>query len=101
MVENLKKIIEEHFFFKDFNPEEIEILLKHASLVNFNEGEFLLTTRQEARNFYFILSGSVSLQVFSHEHGIIEFENIQDGEILGWSWLVFPFVYHFDAVAFE
>lgn len=100
-MENNKNIIEENLFFQDFNQDEIEILVKNSAFTSFKEGNFLMNARQEAKNFYFIIDGSVSLQVFSHEHGIIEIENIQGGEILGWSWLVSPFVYHFDAVAFE
>jgi CRP/FNR family cyclic AMP-dependent transcriptional regulator len=99
--ESINAIISENLFFKHFTPGEIDLLVKHSAFVSFNEGEYLLTARQEAKGFYFIIGGSVSIQVFSHEHGILEIETIQDGEFLGWSWLVSPYVYHYDAVAFE
>jgi CRP/FNR family cyclic AMP-dependent transcriptional regulator len=99
--QNIKNILEDNLFFKEFNQEEIEILVKHSVFSSFNEGEFLLGRHQEAKYFYFIINGSVSLQVFSHEHGILELDNIQDGEILGWSWLVPPFAFHYDALALE
>jgi CRP/FNR family cyclic AMP-dependent transcriptional regulator len=99
--ENTKNIITDSLFFKDFTPAEMEILSKHSKFVSFTEGEFLLGRHQEAKYFYFIINGSVSLQIFSHEHGIIELDNIQDGEILGWSWMVSPYQFHYDAIALE
>ncbi|MBC7473400.1 MAG: cyclic nucleotide-binding domain-containing protein [Candidatus Sericytochromatia bacterium] len=99
--ENIKQIIEEHLFFKGFEYNEIDILIKHCAFTSFKKGDFLLGARQEAKNFYLITNGIVSLQVFSHSHGIIKLENIQDGEFLGWSWLTAPYDYHFDAVAFS
>lgn len=99
--ESTKNIITENLLFKDFNNEEIDILVKNSSFVSFDSGDFIVSARQDAKHFYFIINGSVSLQAFSHEHGVIELENIQDGEILGWSWLIPPYKYHFDAIILD
>ena len=99
--ENIRILITENLFFKNFTQEEIDILVNNSAFVSFNEGEYLLTARQEAKGFYFIIGGALSIQLFSHEQGIVEIETVGDGEILGWSWLVSPFVYHYDAVACE
>ena len=99
--ERIKNIIRENLLFKNFNHDEIDFLAKHSTINSFNQGEFIFSARLEAKNFYLLIDGTVSLQVFSHEHGIIELDNLQDGEFLGWSWLISPHNYHFDAVAFE
>lgn len=104
MLENSKKIsaiISEHLFFKNLTKEENEILTNHAKFEHFNKGEFLLSAREESKIFYLVLSGIVSLQIFSHERGIVELETIQEGEFLGWSWLSSPYKWHFDGVATE
>lgn len=97
----IKNAIREHLFFKHFKEEEIDILVNCSSLVSFNENEYLTTAKKDSKIFYLILSGSVSLQLFSHERGIIELETIQSGEFIGWSWLVAPYKWHFDSVAME
>ena len=99
--ENIRMLITENLFFKNFNHEEIEILANHASFVSFDKVEFLMTARQEAKGFYFIIGGIVSLQIFSPKQGMLEIETIQVSEFLGWSWLVETYFYHYDAVAFE
>jgi CRP/FNR family cyclic AMP-dependent transcriptional regulator len=99
-IENIQSILTENYFFKDFTPSEIELLVKHAKFKTFNEGEFLFSTGQEAKSFYLVISGTVSLQVSSHEHGIIELDSVQDSEFIGWSWLKSPFIYKFDAINF-
>lgn len=97
----ISAIILEHLFFKDLTHQEVEILTKHAKFEEFNKSDFLLSAREESRTFYLVLSGIVSLQIFSHERGIVELETIQEGEFLGWSWLSSPYKWHFDAVATE
>lgn len=99
--ERIKNIIAEDLLFNNFNQSELDLLANNCKFLNFNEGDFLFNIDQEAKAFYLIISGAVSLQIFSHEHGIVELENIQDGEFLGWSWLISPYKYHFDAVIFE
>lgn len=96
-----KNIIADISYFKDFNIDEINIITKHSSLISFNAGDFLVKTNQPAENFYFILKGTVSLQVLSNENGIIELSSVSENEFLCWSWLSSPYKYTLNAVAFE
>ncbi|MFN8673370.1 MAG: cyclic nucleotide-binding domain-containing protein [Candidatus Sericytochromatia bacterium] len=97
----IKTHIKEHLFFKHFKENEIDILEKCASIKNFEEDDFLTTIREEAKVFYLITNGSVTLQLFSHEKGIIELEKLESEDLLGWSWLIAPYKWHFDAIAVE
>ena len=100
-VKKINSIITEHLFFKSLTRNEIDSLVNNAKIETFSEGDFLLSARDEAKTFYLILSGSVSLQLFSHERGILELETIQEGEFVGWSWLSSPYKWHFDIVSVE
>ncbi|MFN4151561.1 MAG: cyclic nucleotide-binding domain-containing protein [Candidatus Sericytochromatia bacterium] len=101
MPEKIKKYISEHLFFHELTNEEKDILVKCAHVKEFNEDEFIIGTHEEAKHFYLILSGTAGLSIFSHEYGKINVETIQEGDFLGWSWLVRPNKYHFDVVAQE
>lgn len=101
MPDRIKKYISEHLFFHDFTDEEKDIFSRNAEFKEFEEDEFIIGTHEEAKCFYLILSGTAGLSIFSHEYGKINVETIQDGDFLGWSWLIRPNKYHFDAVAQE
>ena len=60
----------------------------------FREGE-------EANQFYIIRGGKVALQVYSPGKGSIIIDTLTEGDILGWSWLIPPYQWRFDAVASE
>ena len=49
--------------------------------------------------FYMISSGKVALEIFTPGRGPVTVETIEDGEVLGWSWLFEPYRWHFDALA--
>jgi CRP/FNR family transcriptional regulator, cyclic AMP receptor protein len=70
-----------------------------ASNVRFNPGEFIFRAGQEANHFYVVRSGRVSVETFAPQRGAITIETVGDGELLGWSWLIPPFEWHFDARA--
>lgn len=100
-MESIKKIISEHLFFQDLSKEQVDSLANCASFEIIDTDKYIFTAKQEARNFYLILEGSVGLQLFSHERGIINLETIQGGEFLGWSWLFPPYKWRFDAKVIE
>src|SRR4051812_45098720 len=65
----------------------------------FAPGELLLGEGQPADTFFVIRRGSVALETFSPRRGAITIETVDDGELLGWSWLVPPYRTAFDARA--
>jgi CRP-like cAMP-binding protein len=67
--------------------------------VRFNAGEFLLEEGKEANTFYLIREGKVSLEVVIPGRGAVTFETLGGGEMLGWSWLIPPYRWRFDARA--
>src|SRR5208337_4614287 len=77
----------------------IETLLTCASNVFFKEGEYLFREGEEAAKFYLIKTGKIALELHASERGMIRIQTLSQGEVLGWSWLISPFRWHFDAVA--
>lgn len=100
-MKTLEPYIAEHPFLKNLEPQHLKILVGCASNVRFDAGQFILREGEEANNFYIIRHGKVSLEIFTPDRGPITIQTIGDGEVLGWSWLIPPYHWHYDARALE
>ena len=77
----------------------IENIASFSKEVTFEEGEFLLHTGEPADQFYLILHGNVMIEISPGHHSDVNIQNVEDGEVLGWSWLIPPYKWQFDAKA--
>ena len=100
-METLEPILAKHPFLKGIEPEHLKILVGCASNVRFNAGQFLFHEGEEANEFYMIRQGKVAIQIQGAERGPITVQTIGEGEVLGWSWLIPPYRWRFDAQALE
>ncbi len=98
-MENLEKILSDHPFFKDMKTEYLNLIVGCASNVRFNEDEVIFSEGEEANKFYVIREGSVALDIHDPGSGKITIDTLEDGEVLGWSWLVPPYYWRLDAHA--
>ena len=90
-----------HPFFKDFEDEYLQFISDCASLESFAKDAYLLYEKHETSHFYLILSGKVGLRTFVEQQGFKNIQEIKAGDMVGWSWLVPPHHWHFDAIALE
>jgi CRP-like cAMP-binding protein len=97
----LDSILAEHPFLKGLAPPQIELIAGCASNVRFNKGDYVFREDEEADRFYLIRHGLVALDVFVPQRGPVTIDTIQEGEVLGWSWLFPPYRWHFDARALQ
>lgn len=100
-MESLEKILKEHPFLAKLAETHLSLIVGCASNVVFKPGEFLFREGEEANAFYFIRSGKVVVETFIPQKGPIAIQTREGGEILGWSWLVPPYRWRFDARAVE
>jgi CRP-like cAMP-binding protein len=100
-MESLERILTEHPFIKDLEPEHVKLIVGCASNVVFKEGEFLFREGEEANAFYIIRQGKVIIETYRPEKGPIAIQTRGEGDVTGWSWLVPPYRWHFDARAHE
>lgn len=94
-------ILAEHPFLKGLPSPYIELIAGCASNVRFNKGDYIFREEEEADRFYLIQHGLVALDVFVPQRGPMTIDTIQEGEVLGWSWLFPPYKWHFDARALQ
>ncbi len=94
-------IIKDQAFFEDLKPEFVNLLTDCAFHVNFKNGHFLLTQDTDANNFYIIVHGNVAIEINAGDNGPVTIQKLGAGDILGWSWLIPPYKWRFDALAVD
>jgi CRP-like cAMP-binding protein len=99
--DEMRRLLLEEPFFQDVAPGLLGEFTSCAALVRFEPGEMILREGEPANRFYVIRRGHVALSVHSPGHGVLTIQTLGDAEVLGWSWLIPPFRWHFDARALE
>jgi len=97
----LEPILAEHPFLKGLQQEHIELLVGCASNVRFEAGAFVFRQGEEANHFYILRDGKVAVELFAPQRGAVAIDTYGEGDVLGWSWLIPPYHWRFDARALE
>lgn len=100
-MESLEKILVQHPFVEGLPSEHIQLILGCAKNVVFEPGKYLFKENEDANSFYIIRSGKVALEIYSPEVGSIIIQTLGEGDIIGWSWMIPPYQWRFDARAVE
>ncbi len=100
-MQTLEPYLAEHPFLKDMDKRHIELILGCASNMRFEEGEYIFREGEPANEFYFIRHGKLALEIFRPHKGGIVVHTLKEGNVLGWSWLLKPYLRHFDCRAVE
>lgn len=100
-METLEKILVQHPFVEGLPSELVHLIVGCAKNVVFEPGKYLFKEGEEANSFYIIRSGRVALEIYSPETGSIIIQTLTEGDIIGWSWLIPPYQWRFDARAVE
>jgi len=82
-------------------PHQHRILASCAMRAHFDRGETVFRAGDPANRFYLILNGKVALESQGKGRSMVAIQTIGAGEVLGWSWLFPPYIWHFDASATE
>jgi CRP-like cAMP-binding protein len=89
-----------HRVARDFDSASLAVL-ETCSLgeVAWKKGECILTTGDEATRCYLLTSGDVSIQTTPPGRSATLLQTIHGGDLLGWSWVIPPYRWAFDAYA--
>jgi CRP/FNR family transcriptional regulator, cyclic AMP receptor protein len=88
-----------HPFFAGLDPTLVHAMVAKAEDRSYAPGEMLVREGRPAEEFFLVVEGKVALEVGGGDQQVITVETIGRGELLGWSWLVPPFRWRFDARA--
>lgn len=85
--------------FAELPPEAVEVVVDCARNAVFDRGELLLSEGSAASTLYLVRRGSVAIESHAPGRGPLVVQTLGPGKVIGWSWLVPPFRWDFDARA--
>ncbi|MBF0503690.1 MAG: Crp/Fnr family transcriptional regulator [Candidatus Omnitrophica bacterium] len=88
-------------FFEGMKKEHLDLLSSRMSKDTFKANEYVFQEKQEANKLFLILKGKVSIEVTSPEGKPFSIQTLKEGEILGWSWMISPYEWRFNARVIE
>ena len=98
---DLQPLLATHPFFAGLDAESLATVVGCASNVKFDAGQPVFKEGEEANQFFIVRHGRIAVEAFSPTRGPLVIQTVLEGEILGWSWLVAPHRWRFDARALE
>jgi CRP-like cAMP-binding protein len=90
-----------HAFLKGLSQHHLMILASGARPFKAAAGELLAREDETARNFYLVQSGRVAIEIHRPGRGPTLVHTVEPGDVVGWSWIVPPYRWQFDARALE
>jgi CRP/FNR family transcriptional regulator, cyclic AMP receptor protein len=91
-----------HPFLAGMNHTQLALLTDCAIPIHFEKGQIIFREGEMANRFYLIESGKVVLESTSGPlDDLVVIDMIGPGDLLGWSWMFPPYVWHFTARAVE
>ena len=98
-VRTLEQTLREHPFFEGVGTEVVTLLSGCGRNVHFRPDEIVFREGEPADHFYLVREGRVAVQLHEVATGASIIDTVDDGEVLGFSWLVPPYRWLFDARA--
>jgi CRP/FNR family cyclic AMP-dependent transcriptional regulator len=96
----LEAAVAAHPFLIGISPHHTRLLADCAMRSQFIAGEVVFQKGETANRFYLIERGRVALES-STGNEAVRVDEVGPGDLLGWSWIFPPYVWHFDARAIE
>ncbi len=88
-------------FFKDMPYPYVEKIMGMGEERFFKKDEWIFKAEEPAKEFYIIKEGNIALQISSsceNKKGLT-IQKLERGDLLGWSWIIPPYKWNFDAIA--
>src|SRR6266496_1354513 len=98
--EELEADVAAHPFLIGISAHHIRLLADCAMRSQFAAGQVIFQKGETANRFYLIQRGRVALESSTGDD-VVRIDEVGAGDLLGWSWIFPPYVWHFDARAIE
>ncbi|MBI4423089.1 MAG: cyclic nucleotide-binding domain-containing protein [Elusimicrobia bacterium] len=101
MRRELDSLLADHPFLQELPGRYHALLAACARNVRFPAEGYLMREGAPADCFYLLRRGRVAIEVHRPDGAAIGIQTIDGGDILGWSWLIPPYRWRFDARALD
>lgn len=99
-MQTIEEYLPSHPFFAGLDEHAISLVTGCAVNAHRRPGEYVFREGEPADTFYVIRRGRVAIQMRLPTEGAV-LDTARAGDVVGWSWLVAPYRWTFDAVATE
>ena len=96
---SIKHRVVAHPFFREMKPEHLDLIAGCATEATFDPEAILFREGEPADRFYLIETGRIALEAHEAADRTARVQELGAGDVLGWSWLFPPFVWHFGSRA--
>jgi CRP-like cAMP-binding protein len=86
-------------FFSDLSSKQIDLVASFASSMRYTSQQRLFKSDTDADKFYIIRDGKVGVEIPAVAGEPLRVQTLGNGGVLGWSWLIPPYRWLFDARA--
>ncbi|MFQ5545270.1 MAG: Crp/Fnr family transcriptional regulator [Acidiferrobacterales bacterium] len=90
-----------HAFFSELDDNFMKFLSDSVKELRIKKGDVLFQQGERADKFYLLRNGQVSVQVPALMGPTLEIQTLGEDQMLGWSWLIPPYRWNFQARAVE
>jgi len=85
--------------FQGMSTEYVERLAGHAAERKVENGTCLFRSGDPAKHFYLLVEGEISIEIPALSGPTLQVQRLKPVRVLGWSWLLPPFKWSFNARA--
>jgi CRP-like cAMP-binding protein len=100
-MQSIENYLSAHSFFSGLEDDFMKFLSDSARETRIKEGDVLFRQGKPADKFYLLRRGQVSVQVPALVGPTLELQVLGEDQMLGWSWLIPPYRWNFQARALE
>jgi CRP-like cAMP-binding protein len=97
-MQTIAQYLPEHPFFLGLDSATTDLLAGCAANVHIRPDEFLFREGTAADHFYVLRHGRVAIEVRTPGRSMV-LDTVEDGDVVGWSWVVPPYLWTFDGRA--
>jgi CRP/FNR family transcriptional regulator, cyclic AMP receptor protein len=98
---SLHDLLSEQPFFAGLDDDTVSLLVGCATNVHYRTGEYLFREGEPADRLFVVRRGRVALDVHMPGQPERVVDTVDEGAVVGWSWLVPPYQWFFDARAVQ
>ena len=95
--QSIAEYLSAHEFFSELSEDVLIFLYECASKREIKKGQILFRQDERADKFYVVRNGRISVQIPAIMGPALEIQALGKDQVLGWSWLISPYQWHFQA----
>lgn len=96
---DLRSYLAQHPFFAGLNEQQLDLVASLSTSARYGTQQRVFKSDTDASQFYVLREGKVGVEVPAVAGEPLRIQTVGNGGVLGWSWLIPPYRWLFDARA--